>query len=269
MNTPIHLERAFARLNMRVRSVPQLPRRWNRIPSAFDIDIASDQHGEYFLLRFSEQTAPELMTLDVRPELRQLLLLARVDERKDKFLCGFDERHLFTAAVPGTGVHDVLGAVQALKPPAVRQVEEAAGLRQKDRLRRRNNAFLRQGEWFFVPQPGLIVAPQQIHRNEPLSRGSGSKPHICAQAARFGGENVMVCPQHPSGVSLSQHKELLRSSREAAKWRWRQMVRRPELYVRGEVRHNDHATLTLPDWHRVLMNTENEAPGRRSVVFLD
>jgi hypothetical protein len=31
-----------------------------------------------------------------------------------------------------------------------------------------------------------------IHRNEPLSRGAGSKPHVCEEMMRRGGETVMV-----------------------------------------------------------------------------
>jgi len=29
----------------------------------------------------------------------------------------------------------------------------------------------------------------------------------------------------------------------------------------------DHKTVMLDGWHRVLMNTENQAPGARAVVF--
>jgi len=267
MTLPLHLERAFARLNMRVRSVAAPASRWSA-PS-FGLDIASDRRGEHFVVQLPEQSTPELLTLDVRPDLRQLLLMARTDGRKDKFLCGFDERHLFTAAVPGSGVRDVPGAMQALKPAAVLIGEERAQLRASARLRRRNAAFVRQGEWFFVPQPELIVLPERVRRNEPLSRGAGSKPHVCAEAARVGGEPVMVCSRFPGGVPHARYLQLVRSSAHAAAWHWQQMTRNPELYVRGEVRHKDHATLTLPTWHRVLMNTENEAAGRRMVAFLD
>jgi hypothetical protein len=39
--------------------------------------------------------------------------------------------------------------------------------------------------------------------------------------------------------------------------------------VHGRVWHPDHKTVVLEGWHRVLMNTENQAPGARAVVFLD
>jgi hypothetical protein len=47
------------------------------------------------------------------------------------------------------------------------------------------------------------------------------------------------------------------------------MTREPTVYVRGKVWHPDHRTIVLDDWHRVMMNTEREAPGVRHIVFLD
>ncbi len=47
------------------------------------------------------------------------------------------------------------------------------------------------------------------------------------------------------------------------------MTRDPELYAKGAVRHPDHATITLRDWHRVLVNTERGARAMRHVAFLD
>ncbi|UQN05127.1 hypothetical protein [Deinococcus sp. QL22] len=264
-----HLQRSFARLGMRVLTAPTHMPRWGRRASTFDIDVARDARGEHFLIRLPEEAAPELLTLDVRPELRQLLLLARVGERKDKFLCGFDERHLFTAAVPGQSVRDVLGAMHALKPTPIQISEARLRVRGKDRLRRRNAAFVRQGEWFFAPMPDLIVPAQRVRRNEPLTRGAGSKPHICAEAARLGGEPVMACDKHRNGISMQRYTQLLQSNPKARNWNWQSFQRNPELYVRGDVRHKDHATLHLPSWHRVLMNTENESAGREFVAFLD
>ncbi len=44
------------------------------------------------------------------------------------------------------------------------------------------------------------------------------------------------------------------------------MTRNPELYVRGWVRHPDHKTIILHDWHRVVVNREVRG---RNVTFLD
>lgn len=268
MDTPLHLQRSFTRLGMRVKTELARPTHWVRRPR-FSLDVADDKNGEFFLLRLPEVAPPELQTLDIQPELNQLLLLARTEEGKEKFLCGFDERHLFTAAVPGQSIRSVRDAMSALKPALVREQERRTGLRPKDRLRRRNQAFVRQGEWFFVPTPDLIVPAERIRHHEPLSRGAGSKPHLCSEAARVGGELVMVCHKFPGGITEKRYRQYLQSRPEARNWHWTAMYRNPELYVRGEVRHKDHATIHLNTWHRVLMNTENEAPGRRFVAFLD
>ena len=47
------------------------------------------------------------------------------------------------------------------------------------------------------------------------------------------------------------------------------MQRNPEAYVRGTISHPDHRTIELHVWHKVLMNTENQARAMRHVVFLD
>lgn len=47
------------------------------------------------------------------------------------------------------------------------------------------------------------------------------------------------------------------------------MRRNAAVYVRGHISHPDHKTIRLDEWRRVLMNTENEAPGLCRVVFLD
>jgi hypothetical protein len=73
----------------------------------------------------------------------------------------------------------------------------------------------------------------------------------------------------PKGVLEHQYRSILLTVRGAKKWDWRQMQREPSVYVRGRVWHPDHKTIVLDGWHRVFMNTEREAPGALSVVFLD
>jgi hypothetical protein len=47
------------------------------------------------------------------------------------------------------------------------------------------------------------------------------------------------------------------------------MKRDTAVYVRGEVRHPDHETMTLNGWHHALMNTENRSSALRYLAFLD
>lgn len=233
------------------------------------IDIQSDNRGEYFDIAVAPNDLVEYEVVDIRPGLRHLLLMTRRDERKQKFLCGHDERHWFVCAVPGNSVTNVVKAMEALQPLEVRWNVSRRVKRAKNRLRRRNKAFIRQGEWFFIPAPALVVNPKLVLRNEPISRGNGGKPHMCQFLYRTGGELVYVCRNRPSGLKEAAYALLIHRNPEAKKWGWTRMLRDASAYVRGRVWHPDHKTIVLDGWHRVLMNTENLAPGARAVVFLD
>src|SRR4030095_10488607 len=159
--------------------------------------------------------------------------------------------------------------MEALQPRVVKSVVNRRVKRIKDRLRRRNKAFVRQGEWFFVPAPELYVNPKSVLRNEPISRGNGSKSHMCQFLWRTGGELVYVCGIRPLGLNEREYSSLLSTNPYAVNWGWRMMTREALAYVCGRIWHPDHKTIVLDGWHRVLMNTENQAPGARNVVFLD
>jgi hypothetical protein len=233
------------------------------------IDVGSDARGEFYDVRFVGSGARAAVeVIDVRRADRHLLLLVRDREGKSKFLCGHDERHWFVAAVPESarGVTGVASAKDALQPELVRAA--IGRVRPKDAHSRRNAAFVRQGEWFFVPVPGLVVALGLVLHDEPLSRGSGSKPHVMQFAHRRGGETVWVSRRHRAGISDARYRALSESERRAA-GRFTLMIREPEVFARGAVRHSDHATVVLRDWHRVAMNTERSAQAMRHVAFLD
>jgi hypothetical protein len=255
MSTEV-LERRFAAMGARVRLV-------GSPLGAPSVDV----RDKTFVLRFPG-AGPEagVEVIDVQPADRHLLLLVRHGDEKSTFLCGHDERHWFVAAVPedARGVTGVATAKLALQPAEVHQA--AAGARVKDRLRRRTSAYVRQGEWFFVPAPWLDPPALDVHRNEPLSRGGGNA-HVLAYAFRRGGETVYVNPLYPTGISEAQFRTL--SAKRRRNGRWVPMTLDPELFAKGSVRHPDHATIVLPGWHRVLMNTEREARAMRHVAFLD
>src|SRR5207244_8487767 len=125
------------------------------------------------------------------------------------------------------------------------------------------------GEWFFVPAPSFKVDEKLILRNEPISRGSGSKPHWAEFCYRSGGQTVYVCRYYPDGVDEALYRQLLEHEPGSKSWGWRVMRRDAAVYVRGHIRHADHKTIRLSGWHRVLMNTENQAKAMRNVAFLD
>jgi len=172
-----HLERHFASIGARFKARLLEVDPWRA--NDYAIDIRSDARGPYFELRVPEPLSAgfDAAVLNLVPEDRHLLLLLRreVGEgRKDRFLCGHDEREWFVAAVPGTA-STVRQAKQALQPPI----------------------------------PGLLRLD------------------------------------------------------------WRSMARNPRVYARGWVRHPDHATITLREWCRVLLNTETDAPSMPRMAFLD
>ncbi len=256
------LERRFAAIGASLE-VAQGP--WLGIPR---IDVRAEGRREVFELAFAGAGEPaEALVVDVAPADRHLLLLVRNAGEKSKFLCGHDERHWFVAAVPESvqGVTGVQTAMAALQPPVVARA--ASQVRAKRRFARRNEAFLRQGEWFFLPVPDLRVEEWRILRDEPLTRSGSSNAHILREAFRRGGTTVYV--QSGSGRMISEAQYDRLPDKRRRNGNWNRMTRDPELFARGTVRHRDHATITLRGWHRVLMNTENGASAMRHVAFID
>lgn len=262
------LERPFTKMGARVKVGEPEIRRWDTEVNPFALDVRQDRHGEYFLL--SKRPDVRVEILEVKPEQRHLVLLARVPgfrggETKSRFLLGHDERHWFVAAIPEQSpVTTVAAARQALKPKAVLNSEVAVRARIRDR--RVNKARIRQGEWFFVPAKDAEVFSERILKNEPLRRGRG-KPHVCQDLYREGGETVYVNRQYPNGLTRAAFGRL--SQKVRSQTGWRTMVRNPRVLVRGTVRHSDHKTIFLEGWHEVFMNTETQAAAMRNVAFLD
>ncbi len=241
-----YLCRHFSRMGARLKVQGPAARQGEKIR----IDVSRDREGEFFDVLCHDGVVPEI--LDVRPDSRHLVLMVRDGREKNKFLLGHDERHWFAAAVPGDGVHDVRTAIANLRPT------EVEGRR-----------AIRQGEWFFVPEPGLQDNARVIHRNEPLSRGPGSKPHICEELMRSSGIPVMVSTAYPTGISEPEYERLIEANPDARRMSWNRMVRDAQVYARGNVRHPDHKTVYLDGWHRVYMNRERFAKHARQIAFLD
>jgi hypothetical protein len=237
---------------------------------SISIDIRRDDAGEFFDLR--RRNDIKIRVLDLRPEDRHLLLMAREigaqnTQIKSKFLCGHDERSWFVAAIPEAApVSSVQNAKDALKPREVWEAVSALGVCGKDRDRRRNVAFVRQGEWFFIPLPRMRVDEKFVLRNEPIRRGAG-KPHGCQFVFRTGGEPVWVCSAFPNGLRESEYRALSQTDRD--RHAWRQMVRDALVYAKGWIRHPDHRTVWLQCWHQVVMNTETRSRAMQHVAFLD
>lgn len=263
------LHRKFERIGARLKIVER-PRWFRGGADLLMLNIETDRRGEHFSIMPPIKAQPDVDVIDVQPVDRHLLLLIREDGAKNKYLCGHDERHWFVAGIPESApVGTVRQAKQALQPREVQNAIARRGVSGKSRNRRKNAAFIRQGEWFFLPLADFAVDEALVLKNEPLRRGNGGKPHWVDACYRTGGETVRVCNRHPNGVTEAQYRALLSSNSRAKNWGWVTMQRNPGVYVRGRVRHADHATIMLHGWHRVLMNTENESRAMRNVAFLD
>lgn len=230
-----------------------------------EVDVETTKKKEVFVLRTKKDVDIDLSVVNISSEQRHLLLQAIVGKDKFKFLCGHDERHWFASAVPQSP-KDVFSAMEALKPQVVREAQigkvKTSDLK-KHNKRRKNDAYIRQGEWFFIPV-NINTNPRLIFKNEPITNGRrGSKQHICEELYRTGGENVYVRGNRI--LSLTEFQSVPSNERNL----YRLARRNATVYVRGYIRHSDHKTIHLPGWHEVHLNTERNAPGARSVTFLD
>ena len=262
-----HFNKMGARVKVRERDAQT---RWGRNNTPFVANILRDEDGEYF----DFQVTPEVEGINVGnldAKDRHLVLNVRTTPNRpglkasaQHFLMGHDERHWFIAETSGTTVAE---AKDKLKPAQVVEAERKAKVYTKNRNKRKTKAFIRQGEWFFLPEPSLDVDPKLIHRDEPIRR-SGGKPHMVEELYRVGGTAVMVgLGKYSNGITMDRYNKLMKTNPSVRRMSWTQMTRNPTAYARGKIRHSDHKTLKLHGWHRIVGNSE--IVGSSSVAFLD
>jgi hypothetical protein len=246
--------------------------RWQKAPD-FTIGVLRDKEGEYFDIRTRKTV--ELLVLDAQKSDRHTLLLAKIPgERgqvtKERFLCGHDERHWFSATIP-TAVTSVVQAKQSLKPRELVNLESQHGIKTKNSHKRHKKLksgvkVLRQGEFFFIPDLNFKVSNADVLKNEPM-RGGGSHFHHAQFLYRSGGRQVYV--RGSQVLNPAEYDKL--DARE--KNNFRSMFADPTVHAKGKISHVEHATVFLGDiWHKVLVNTEPRSQGRGFSgrnVFLD
>lgn len=249
-----------------------------------DVKTVKGKGNEIFEISYDPNETFDLSVIDLRPSEKHLLLMLKlpvtnqlgtvIKQSKIKLLCGHDERHYFSCGVPERArASTVKEAKRALIPSEVLERHQKGG-KAKNMLKRKNEIGFRQGEWFFVrdddfePENSFL-----IKRNEPISRGRGSKPHICEEVYTRGGEAVYVHYKYaPNGVSedeMSRIQHRLQSEGVRGRVNFQVRTRDATVYARGYVRHPDHKTIYLSGWHRVYMNTEAQSKAAKFSVFLD
>lgn len=267
----LHIERAFRKMGAEI-VIEERPfhSRFPTTPRNYTLNIIENKNDEYYSLLVHKKGV-EFQVVNQRDDLRHLLLFARdpfenKGQQKRKLLCGHDERHWFVAGVP-SGTITVQEAFGSLKPKAALASQVSNGVKQKALHKRHNAGFQRQGEWFFIPQPDFVLpASGIVHRNEPIRRSTGGKPHAVEELYRTGGELVYTSPYRREGVDQATYEDLMKHDEKARRYNWLIQRRNPRAYARGRVSHKDHATLWLPHWHLIQMNGEVTM---QVVAFLD
>lgn len=240
MDTQI-LGRHFSQCRLPVEFVDVDPRRERgRLPlssrladSYFFVDIVTRRKREQRFRIFADDNAT-LNLLDKHPTMRHVLLQVRSTpvEREvvDHFLLGHDERELFV--VQSNRVNSIRAAIEALKPTEVRRAEQK-GLK-----------VIRQGDWFFIPLRATfkITSDMILHRNETIGGPNAFRwgirvgnPHVAEEQLLIFGDAF----DRRSNKWVAVKNQLL------------------SVYVRGKIRHADHATIELRGWHRAVQNITN------------
>lgn len=276
-----HIGRRWFSFSERVRKVREPEHR-------FEVDVRKDKKGEYFDILVSNEVDIDVLNIDV--DDRHLLLNAKIPDdniylKPDniKVLCGHDERHWFSSQVPFRSIN-VKAAKDAIKPKEVIQAQKEAKVKSKKWNKRKNEGFIRQGEWFFVPTDYEDPNEDLILKNEPLilTGRRGGKPHIAQYAYRFGGTVVYVpndrwgkvmdsIPRNAmdkanTGLTEKERIKFYKDYPKSKELNWTPRVKDMTLYVKGTIRHPDHKTIKLRGWHKVVVNGEIRG---KNVVFLD
>jgi len=272
MNINTAFEKMGARVKVeRVSDDVRWVRR-TRMDGNVAMDVRRDRKGEFFEILLRDGVGTQI--LDVKPKDRHLLIMVRDPENpKARFLCGHDERHWFTAAIPETaGASNVAEAKEALKPAALREIENKRGVKRKNRQKRHRKAaggtIHRQGEFTFVPMPDMAVKDWLVQKKEPLAQRGN--PHVADFLYRTGGTTRYFHTNFPEGVDVHKYNKLVKERDERARGRWDQRTTGMRAFVKGKIRHIEHATVDLGNiWHEVIVNTEALSISRSNVVFMD
>jgi len=144
-----------------------------------------------------------------------------------RYLMGMDERHYFISELP-----DKQGKINSIDD--AHRVLKPSEV--KDRVKHKKDPIQRQGEWFFVAATPaeLLLIDEKLAFSAKLSPlqydvaiGTRGKPHTA--------------------------QYLLRIDKN--------------IFIKGTVRHVDHAKKTFSTWQRVFRNTENIAVQSRNAVL--
>lgn len=226
----------------------------------FEIDIVSVKGREMFDIAVKANSENDFQVLQIDKIGRHLLLKVN----RQKFLCGHDERHWFVSEVLETA-SNINDAKEKMKPGNVLVSQVKRNVKSKNKNKRRNKSFLRQGEWFFIPSSETEFNENLILRKEPIRVGR-SRPHIVDEIVRTGGETVYVSTEYPNGITEEEKEIEIKLNSAVLRIPFKTMRRNAGVFGRGKVRHPDHGTIELKGWHTISLSSEIRG---RNVAFLD
>lgn len=197
----------------------------------FEIDVEKRRTSEVFKLRLPRDGSVTAKVVDADREQQHVLLevVHRNYDARQKYLCGHDEFHWFVAALPERpNVRTVQQAMEALKPEPVLREQRHKRVKRHRRSNRHTTAYVRQGEWFFVPCPEADVLNRRIEQNGLIRRGEG-KPHQVDFLCRVNdGLFARGKVSHPDHATIHLHE-------------WHRVLRNTEVVPRDLVEEHRQA----------------------------
>jgi hypothetical protein len=155
------------------------------------------------------------------------------------YLCGVDERQLFICQLPKpcTSVDQAHAALK--RPELILHEGKVPG------------RTIRQGEWFFLNLTDSEMTSLEdklkkkllvVHKDVPIE--AGGHPHKAEELIRITGDEKSLRALNPkTGTGFP--------------------VREAATYVRGKITHEEHATVVMRQWRKVIRN--NEAGTSRAI----
>ena len=179
-----HIESKFAAMGARLK-VREIASRWRQGDRSWiesqglsPWTSSATATGEFFELRVPTHLSESLDVAVMQAEPKQRHLLLAVRKAGDKL------QNSTASSAATTNANGSLLPCRVARRASVRpwtrssRSDVRAALARnhvssRKRYARKNRAFRRQGEWFFVPEPSFVVDEKLVLRNEPLRRGSG------------------------------------------------------------------------------------------------
>jgi hypothetical protein len=143
----------------------------------FQIGIVNHSQREAYQLQHPSNDELSVEVMDTNPHLQHLVLDVTGWRLPiaGRYLCGHDESHWFVAGLEfGRQTAKVRGAMESLKPEIVRREQRRKGVKNLQH-RRQTAAYIRQGEWFFLPRPKMPVADVLVELDGQLARHGGNR----------------------------------------------------------------------------------------------